>query len=153
MFAMSFSRALSDRASFLIKTASMLLQNKNAIIYGAGGSLGGAVAKAFAGAGTKVFLTGRHLSSVQKTADEILASGGQVEVDQVDALDEKAIHAHIEKVVQKAGTVDISFNAVDISVVMNIPLIDMAVADFVDPITVTMQTRFLTAVAAGRVKL
>lgn len=131
----------------------MLLQNKNAIIYGAGGSLGGAVAKAFAGAGAKVFLTGRHLSSVQKTADEILASGGHAEVDQVDALDEKAIHAHIEKVVQKAGTVDISFNAVDIPVVMNIPLVNMAVSDFVDPITVTMQTRFLTAVAAGRVMM
>jgi len=33
----------------------MLLHNKNAIIYGAGGSLGGAVAKALAGAGAKVY--------------------------------------------------------------------------------------------------
>jgi len=128
----------------------MLLQNKNAVIYGAGGSLGGAVAKALAGAGAKVFLTGRHLISVQKTADKIFAFSGKAEVDQVDALDEKAITAHLEKVVQKAGTVDISFNAVDIPVVMNIPLVDMTVDDFVTPIAVTMQTRFLTAAAAGK---
>ena len=53
-----------------------ILQNKNAIIYGAGGSLGGAVAKAFAAAGAKVFLTGRNPGSVQIVADEILTSGG-----------------------------------------------------------------------------
>ena len=57
-----------------------MLQNKNAVIYGAGGSLGGAVAKALAGAGARVFLTGRNLASVQKVADEILTSGGGAEV-------------------------------------------------------------------------
>jgi len=131
----------------------MLLQNKNAIVYGAGGSMSGAVARALAGAGAKVFLTGRHLSSVKKTADEILASGGKVEIDEVDALDEKAIKAHMEKVVQKAGTVDISFNAIGIVVTQNIPLVDMAADDFVRPITLNMQTQFLTATAAGRVMM
>jgi 3-oxoacyl-[acyl-carrier protein] reductase len=128
----------------------MILQNKNAIIYGAGGSLGGAIAKALAGAGAKVFLTGRSLKSVQKTADEILASGGTAEIDVVDALDEKAIYDHMEKVVQKAGTVDISFNAVGVEVVQNIPLVDISADDFMRPITLTMQTRFLTAIAAGK---
>ena len=37
----------------------MLLENKNAIIYGGGGSIGGAVAKEFAREGAKVFLAGR----------------------------------------------------------------------------------------------
>jgi NAD(P)-dependent dehydrogenase (short-subunit alcohol dehydrogenase family) len=55
----------------------VIFQNKNAIIYGAGGSLGGAVAKALADAGARLFLTGRNLSSVQKVADEILSSGGR----------------------------------------------------------------------------
>jgi NAD(P)-dependent dehydrogenase (short-subunit alcohol dehydrogenase family) len=131
----------------------MDLQNKNAIIYGAGGSLGGEVARAFAKAGARVFLTGRHLNSVQKVADEILASGGKVEVDEVDALDEKAINGHLEKVVQKAGTVDISFNAIGVDVVQNIPLVDISVDDFVRPITLTMQTRFLTAIATGKVMI
>src|ERR1035441_7009860 len=120
-----------------------ILQNKNAIIYGAGGSLGSAVAKAFADAGAKVFLTGRKISSVQKVADEIIKSGGKAEANEVDALDEKAINEHIESVVRKAGTVDISFNAVGDDIVMNIPLVDIGVDDFVQPIAMTMRTRFL----------
>jgi NAD(P)-dependent dehydrogenase (short-subunit alcohol dehydrogenase family) len=51
----------------------MLLQNKNAIIYGAGGSLGGAVAKALAAAGARLFLTGRNIQFSARVADEILA--------------------------------------------------------------------------------
>lgn len=130
-----------------------ILQNKNAIIYGAGGSLGGAVAKALAKAGAKVFLTGRNINSVQKVADEIIKSGGKVEVDEVDALDERAINEHIESVMQKADTLDISFNAIGVNIVMNIPLVDIAVDDFVEPITTTIRTRFLTAKAAGKVMM
>jgi NAD(P)-dependent dehydrogenase (short-subunit alcohol dehydrogenase family) len=131
----------------------MILRNKNAIIYGAGGSLGGAVAKAFAEAGARVFLTGRNLLSVQKTANEILASGGKAEIEEVDGFDERAINDHIESVAQKAGTVDISFNAVGVDVTQNTPLVDMAADDFIRPITLTLQTRFLTAKAAGRVMM
>ena len=131
----------------------MLLKNKNAIIYGAGGSLGGAVAKALAASGARLFLTGRNINSVKKVADEILASGGNAEVDQVDAFDEKAINDHLNKVVNQAGKVDISFNAVGINVLQNIPLADMAMDDFVRPITATMQTQFLTATAAGRIMI
>jgi 3-oxoacyl-[acyl-carrier protein] reductase len=129
----------------------MILQNKNAVIYGAGGSLGGAVARALSAAGARVFLTGRSLASVQQTADAILSSGGKVEVDEVDALDEEAIAGHLEKVVQKAGTVDISFNATATRVVQNIPLTDIGVNDFMGPISQMMRTRFLTAIAAARV--
>jgi NAD(P)-dependent dehydrogenase (short-subunit alcohol dehydrogenase family) len=128
----------------------MILQNKNAIIYGAGGSLGGAVAKALADSGAKVFLTGRNINSVQKVADEILNSGGKAVVDVVDALDEKAVINHIDSVVKKTGTIDISFNAIGVDIVMNIPLVDISVDDFVNPITMTMQTHFLTAKAAAK---
>ena len=128
----------------------MTLQNKNAIVYGAGGSLGSEVALALAAAGARVFLTGRNISSVQKAADKILAAGGKAEVDEVDGFDETAIISHIEKVIQQVGTVDISFNAVGVDVVQNIPLVDLSENDFVSPVTRTMQTRFLTAKAAGK---
>ena len=131
----------------------MILQNKNAVIYGAGGSLGGAVAKALAAAGARVFLTGRNISSVQKTADEILDSGGIAEVDQVDALNEKAIVSHLEKMVSRAGSIDISFNAAGVDLVQNIPLVKMGLPDFLNPITMNMQTRFLTAVSAGKIMM
>ena len=131
----------------------MILQNKNAIIYGAGGSIGSAVAKAFADAGARVFLSGRNLNAVQKVADEILASGGSAAANQVDALDEKAINSHIDRVLRKAGTVDISFNAIDLQVVQNIPLVDIKADDFVRPVTIAMQTQFLTATAAAKIMM
>jgi 3-oxoacyl-[acyl-carrier protein] reductase len=130
-----------------------ILQNKNEIIYGAGGSMGGTIACALANAGARVFLTGRNLSSVQKVADKIIASGGIVEVDQVDAMDEKAIDGHLEKVVQKAGTIDISLNVISYEVVQNIPLIDISPDDFVRPVRIAMQSQFLTATAAARVMM
>jgi 3-oxoacyl-[acyl-carrier protein] reductase len=129
----------------------MLLQHKNAIVYGAGGSLGGAIAKALAGAGARMFLTGRNIGPVQKLADEIIAAGGSAEAAVVDAMDEKAVNAHVAAVVQKAGTVDISFNGIFLQDVQNIPLVDMALADFTRPVNIAVQTHFLTATAAGRV--
>jgi 3-oxoacyl-[acyl-carrier protein] reductase len=130
-----------------------MLQNKNAVIYGAGGSLGGAVAKALAASGAKVFLTGRTVSSLQKVANDIIAAGGKAAVDQVDALNEKAINSHLEKVVQQAGTVDISFNATATKVIQNLPLTNMTAEDFINPITLMMQTRFLTAIGAGKIMM
>jgi 3-oxoacyl-[acyl-carrier protein] reductase len=131
----------------------VILQKKNAVIYGAGGSLGGAVAKALAAAGAKVFLTGRTISSVQKVANEIMDAGGNAETAQVDALDETAINDHLRKVVQKAGTVDISFNATGTNVVQNIPLVTMKADDFMNPINFMLRTQFLTATAAGKVMM
>lgn len=131
----------------------MILKNKNAVIYGAGGSLGGAVAKALASAGARVFLTGINVNTVQKTVDEIIASGGKAEAGQVDALDENAISTHLDLVAGKAGAVDISFNATGTDVVQNIPLVTMTAADFMQPVSFMLHTQFLTATAAGRVMM
>ena len=131
----------------------MDLENKNAIIYGAGGSLGSAVAKALARAGAMVFLTGIRTVSVQKTANEIIEFGGKVVVDKVDGFNETEINNHIQKVIELAGTVDISFNAVGIEVKQNIPLVNLSSNDFVQPVTQTLQTRFLTAKAAAIVMM
>jgi 3-oxoacyl-[acyl-carrier protein] reductase len=129
------------------------LKNRNAVIYGAGGSIGGAVAKAMADAGARVFLTGRNISPVQNVADEITKAGGLAEVNVVDALDENAVNEHIETVVKKSGSVDISFNAIGVDVVMNVPLVDISVVDFVNPVTMAMQTHFITAKASARVMM
>ena len=131
----------------------MLLQYKNAIIYGAGGSLGGAVARALAAAGAKVFLTGRSLRAVDKVANEIIAAGGKAETAEVDALDEQAVNGHIAAVAREAGTVDISYNAIGWQDTQNMPLTDMTLADFIRPINIGMETQFITATAAGRVMM
>jgi 3-oxoacyl-[acyl-carrier protein] reductase len=66
----------------------MLLENKTAIVYGGSGSVGGAVARAFAREGATVFLAGRTLATLEEVAEEIRAAGGEAETAQVDALDE-----------------------------------------------------------------
>jgi NAD(P)-dependent dehydrogenase (short-subunit alcohol dehydrogenase family) len=115
--------------------------------------LGGAVAKALARAGANLFLVGRTLGPLEKIATDIRSAGGNANVALVDALDENALTQHLNEVVQQAGTVDISFNATATEVVQNIPLIEMPVNDFVNPITNMMRTRFLTAVAAGKIMM
>lgn len=91
-----------------------MLTNKNAVIYGAGGAIGGAIARAFAREGARVFLTGRNLSKVDAVTKEIMAAGGKSESAQVDALDEQAVDRHLQSVIDMAGRIDISFNAVGI---------------------------------------
>jgi NAD(P)-dependent dehydrogenase (short-subunit alcohol dehydrogenase family) len=81
----------------------MLLANKIAVIHGAGGAIGGAVARAFAREGASVFLAGRALAKVEAVAKDIAAAGGQAETAQVDALDEQAVEQHTAAVADKAG--------------------------------------------------
>ena len=58
----------------------MLLQRKNAVVYGGGGAIGGAVARAFAREGAKVFLAGRTLAKLERVSREISAAGGRAEI-------------------------------------------------------------------------
>ena len=131
----------------------MLLEKKNAVIYGAGGAVGGAVAHAFAREGATVFLTGRNLANVEAVAKDINAKGGNAEVAKVDALDEKAVEAHIGDVVKRAKKIDISFNAitpVPQPGTQGIPIAQLPVENFTAPITAYLRSHFLTARAAAR---
>ena len=130
----------------------MILKGKNAVIYGAAGSMGSAVAKEFAKAGASLFLTGRNQHTLKAVADEIISNGGTAEADVVDSFDRNAIEGHIEKI-SKRCSVDISFNATGIDVVQDVPLVKLDVVDFVQPITKTMETHFLTATAAARIMM
>ncbi len=129
----------------------MLLKDKNAVVYGAGGHIGRAVAQAFARDGVKVFLAGRTLSKLEAVAAEIASAGGAAEVAHVDALDPEAIEQHLAAIIQKAGRIDISFNAVWIrGDLQGTPLIQMPCVDFTLPILTGVTTHFLTATAAAR---
>src|SRR5258708_23017169 len=92
------------------RRTDMLLENKNAIIYGAGGAVGGAVARALARDGATVFLAGRTLAPVQAVAEEISARGGIADAAQADALHQQAIERHAAAVAVNAGRLDILFN-------------------------------------------
>lgn len=128
----------------------MLLGNKNAVIYGAGGAVGRAVAHAFAREGAGVFLAGRTLSKLEAVAAEISAAGGMAETAVVDALEQQAIEAHAADVVRQAGRIDISFNAISMDDVQGIPLAEMSLDDFARPIDLGTRSQFLTATAVAR---
>jgi 3-oxoacyl-[acyl-carrier protein] reductase len=128
----------------------MLLENKNAVIYGAGGSIGGAVARTFAREGAKVFLAGRTLESPEEVAEEIRSAGGVAETAQVDALDETAVDQHADAVAASAGGIDISFNLISYADVQGTPLAEMPLEDFERPIVTAVRTQFLTSRAAAR---
>jgi NAD(P)-dependent dehydrogenase (short-subunit alcohol dehydrogenase family) len=127
-----------------------MLNDKNAIIYGGGGQIGGAVAKAFADAGARVFLAGRTLGSLEAVAKQIIDAGRRAEVAVVDATDEQAVQAHLDGVVAAAGSVDISLNLVNRGDVQGTPLADMSVQDVVGPVTLGLTANFVTARAAAR---
>jgi NAD(P)-dependent dehydrogenase (short-subunit alcohol dehydrogenase family) len=130
----------------------MMLNDKVAVIYGAGGAIGGSVARAFASEGASVFLTGRLRAPVDAVAEAIVAAGGSAEAAEVDALDEQAVDRHLESVIDQAGRVDISFNAIGIpdTTIVGVPLTELDAEQFAQPITTYTRSYFLTARLAAR---
>jgi NAD(P)-dependent dehydrogenase (short-subunit alcohol dehydrogenase family) len=127
----------------------MMLKNKVAVIYGAGGDVGGAVARAFAREGAKLFLSGRNLRKVEAVAADLTGHGGVAEAAQVDALDEQAVEKYVGAVAEKAGTIDISFSAISIAT-PKAPLLELPAEHFAAPITAYTQANFFTARSAAR---
>ena len=129
---------------------TQLLEGKNAIIYGAGGGIGGGVARTFAREGATVFLVGRTKATLQKVADEIASIGGRAQVAVVDALDEHAVDKHARSVVDQVGSIDVSFNLITRGDVQGTPLVEMKKDDLLRAVVNGLQSQFITARAAGR---
>jgi 3-oxoacyl-[acyl-carrier protein] reductase len=128
----------------------VLLKDKVAVLHGAGGAIGGAVARTFAREGARVYLGGRKLGAVEAVARKIAADGGRAEAATVDALDEDAVEHHAAHVAREAGRVDVCMNAIGLRAVQGIPLTDLSREDFIAPITTWTTTQLLTARAAAR---
>jgi 3-oxoacyl-[acyl-carrier protein] reductase len=127
----------------------MLLADKVAVVYGAGGPIGGAMTRAFAREGARVFLAGRTQASLDAVADDVRAGGGVADTAVVDALDERAVDEFADGVAERAGGIDISANVIGVGDVQQ-PLTEISVADFLQPITNAMRTQFLTSRAGAR---
>lgn len=127
-----------------------LLEGKNAVVYGAGGAIGGAVASAFAREGARVQLAGRTRAALDRVAAGIRAEGGQADVAEVDVLDERAVQEHADAVAASAGSLDISISLVSMADVQGTPLAELSVADFERPVLTALRATFITARAAAR---
>src|SRR5437764_11743724 len=133
-----------------MECGSMLLERRNAVVYGGGGAVGGAVAEAFAREGARVHLAGRTGASLEPIAERIHAAGGAAETVVLDALDEQAVDEHADSVVSRFGSLDISFNLISHGDVQGTPLAEMSLADFERPVVTALRTMFITTRAAAR---
>lgn len=131
----------------------MLLKNKNAIIYGAGGSVGRAVAKAFAKEGAKVFLVGRTIEKLKQTYNEIIKNGGYAEVYKVDALNQKEVEANMKSIIECHKHIDISFNLIGMNDIHGISLVNSTIEDFQSPVYTALKTQFITSTAAAKIMM
>jgi 3-oxoacyl-[acyl-carrier protein] reductase len=127
-----------------------MLQDKVAIVYGAGGSMGGAIARAFAGAGASVFLAGRNLRTLEAVAKALRQPRGRAEPAEVDVDDPDAVERHADEVVATAGRIDVSCNAVGMDAVQNVALTALPLDDFMTPIDQSMRRHFVTTTVAAR---
>jgi NAD(P)-dependent dehydrogenase (short-subunit alcohol dehydrogenase family) len=132
---------------------SQILQGKNAVVLGAGGSIGAAVAKEFAQEGAEVFLVGRTESNLKAVAQQIVAGGGTAQTGVVDTLDDSAVNEYIDDVVRQAGKVDILLDAAGPTareygngkIALELPI-----TEFMLPLETMVKSRFITARSAAR---
>ena len=127
----------------------MLLDAKTAIVYGAGGAIGSAVARAYAREGAEVHLAGRTRSTLEEVAQRIRHDGGAAHVAEVDVLDRAAVARHADGVAAGGG-IDICFNATSNDDVQGTPLLEMPFEEFLRPVTKAVTAHFNVAVAVGR---
>ena len=133
--------------------STLILKGKSAVLFGAGGSIGAAVAKEFAVEGAEVFLAGRTKATVEAVAKEIAAAGGRAHAAALDSTDDAAVNQFIDNIVKEAGKIDILIDFAG-------PLareygngklaVDLPVEEFMVPLTTMVRSRFITARAAAR---
>jgi 3-oxoacyl-[acyl-carrier protein] reductase len=129
------------------------LEGKIAVILGAGGEVGTAVAHEFAAQGARLFLSGRTMPPVQQVAQAISANGAAATAAELDALDETAVDRYLDHVVATTGRVDIVFNAMGPQPVEygnGTSTLDLPLEKFMLPVTTIVASQFISARAAAR---
>jgi NAD(P)-dependent dehydrogenase (short-subunit alcohol dehydrogenase family) len=132
---------------------SRILRGKNAVVFGAGGTIGAAVAKEFAAEGARVFLVGRNKANLERVAEQIANNGGTAQTAVLDTLDDVAVEEYINGIMKQMGKIDILLDVAG-------PLakeygntkvaVDLPVEQFMVPLSTMVRSRFITARAAAR---
>lgn len=128
----------------------MLLKDKVAVVYGGSGAVGGAVAKAYAREGARVFLAARNRAGLEQVAAEIAAAGGRAEVTIVDATSPVAIQAHLDALVAAAGPVQLMFNGLPLADTQGSSMAAMGFDAMFEPIRQSMVNWYHTGTLMAR---
>lgn len=128
----------------------MLLKARTAIVYGASGAVGGAVARAFSREGAMVVLAARQREPLEEVLKDITSRVGLAEVMPVDATDAGAIERHLAAVTARFGPVNLMFNAISWEDTQGQMLSEMAFDQFFAPIQIGLTSWFHTGTALAR---
>jgi 3-oxoacyl-[acyl-carrier protein] reductase len=140
----------SSKRNSLSRGSPMLLENKTAIIYGAGGAIGSAVTRAYAREGATVHLAGRSARPLEQVADRVRDAGATAYVATVDVLDPEALVRHAANVIDLSGSIDICFNAISNDDIQGRTLLDMPLEDVLQPVTKSLTAHFNIATTVAR---
>lgn len=129
------------------------LEGATAVVIGAAGSVGSAVAAALARDGAVVYCAGRRQAPLQELVARIAGSGGRAHAVECDAYDELAVSAIFERIVAEAGGLDVVVNLVSPALAVSdevTPSLAMGLDSFRASLTSRALTQFITARAAAR---
>ena len=126
----------------------MRLQSKIALVTGAGGGLGGAIARRYANEGASVLCTDRELAKAEATAADITKAGGTAQASRADVAVAADCEAQVAETVTRFGRIDIAVNNAGVS--MHKLALDMTEEDWEWVLRINLTGSFLTAQAAAR---
>ncbi len=124
------------------------LENKCAIVTGAGRGIGAATAELFASAGAAVAIVDKYETYAVRTADTILKSGGRAIAVTCDVTQEEEIEEIFDEIHKELGAIDILVNNAGMAI--RKPAVDLPRAEWQQVIDLNLTGLFLCSRVAAR---
>lgn len=126
----------------------MRLENKPAIVTGAGSGIGRAIAIGFAAQGARVAAADINLDSAEKTATRIRTDGGQAIAVEVDVSCKSQVERMVDSTLTAFGSIKVLVSCAGTSTFGN--FLELPEADWDRVLAVNLKGIFLCGQAAGR---
>lgn len=126
------------------------LSGKIALVTGAAGGIGRAIARAFATEGAAVAINDleRRRQAVEGVAEECRGLGVEAFALQADVADEQAVEAMVEAVLERLGPIHVLVN--NAGIILEAPLVETTAAQFERIVAVNLRGTFLVGRAVLR---
>jgi 2-deoxy-D-gluconate 3-dehydrogenase len=134
-----------------MKQPEMSLENKSALITGASGGIGSAIARAFAAAGARIFLQGTSEEKLRSLQDELKAEGFDSRARAIALSTPRDARELVAAAVAEMGRIDVLVNSAGI----NRPQksVDVTEANWDDVLNINLKMLFFVSQAAGKIMI